>query len=201
MTATIAPSSRHATDDEILNLASVQRKNPNARTPEQLALDFDAANVTEPAAAEAAGVGSTHPASRANSGAPEERSATQAARRQDRENSASSAASPQNDEPEELRAAFDANPELRRAWQDAHAYRETFATPEEARNATALLADLDRMDALFFSRRPEDPAELARAVAALDPAVVILSGLDKASAKDLGSDAPHLADWTANCLR
>ena len=93
-----------------------------------------------------------------------------AARRQDRENAATSAGLPQNGEPEELRAAFDANPELRRAWQDAHAYRETFATPEEARNATALLADLDRMDALFFSRRPEDHAELARAVAALDPA-------------------------------
>jgi hypothetical protein len=73
-------------------------------------------------------------------------------------------------EPENLRAAFDANPELRRAWQDAHAYRETFATPEEARAATALLADLDRMDALFFSRRPEDHAALARAVADLDPA-------------------------------
>ena len=49
------------------------------------------------------------------------------------------------------------------------AYRATFATPEEARTATALLADLDRMDALFFSRRPEDHAELARAVAGLDP--------------------------------
>jgi len=73
-------------------------------------------------------------------------------------------------EPENLRAAFDANPELRQAWQDAHSYRESFATPEEARAATALLADLDRMDALFFSRRPEDHAELARAVAALDPA-------------------------------
>jgi HPt (histidine-containing phosphotransfer) domain-containing protein len=170
MTATIAPSSRHATDDEILNLASVQRKNSNARTPEQLALDFDAADVREPAAAAAADADSTHPAARANSRAPEERSATQSARRQDRENSAPSASSAQNGEPEELRAAFDANPELRRAWHDAHAYRETFATPEEARNATALLADLDRMDALFFSRRPEDHAELARAVAALDPA-------------------------------
>jgi len=72
-------------------------------------------------------------------------------------------------EPEDLRAAFDANPELRQAWQDAHSYRESFATPEEARAATALLADLDRLDALFFSRRPEDHAELARAVAALDP--------------------------------
>jgi HPt (histidine-containing phosphotransfer) domain-containing protein len=162
MTPTIAPPSRHATDDEILNLASVQRRNSNARTPEQLALHFDAA---APADAD-----STHPASHVASRASEERSATQAARRQGRENAASSAAFPQNGEPEELRAAFDANPELRRAWQDAHAYRETFATPEEARNATALLADLDRMDALFFSRRPEDHAELARAVSALDPA-------------------------------
>ena len=72
-------------------------------------------------------------------------------------------------DPENLRSAFDANPELRQAWHDAHSYRESFATPEEARAATALLADLDRMDALFFSRRPEDHAELARAVATLDP--------------------------------
>ncbi len=67
-------------------------------------------------------------------------------------------------------AAFQAHPELRQAWQDAQSYREAFATPEEARAATALLADLDRMDALFFSHRPEDHAELARAVASLDPA-------------------------------
>jgi DNA-binding FadR family transcriptional regulator len=72
-------------------------------------------------------------------------------------------------EPENLRPVFDANPELRAAWQDAQAYRETFATPEEARAATGLLADLDRMDALFFSHKPEDHAELARAVANLDP--------------------------------
>ncbi|HXJ16080.1 MAG TPA: hypothetical protein VNM68_02665, partial [Candidatus Polarisedimenticolia bacterium] len=74
-----------------------------------------------------------------------------------------------NAEPENLRAVFDANPDLRRAWHESQAYRETFATPEEARAATVLLADLDRMDALFFSRRPEDHAELARAVAQLDP--------------------------------
>ena len=72
-------------------------------------------------------------------------------------------------EPDNLRATFDANPELRAAWHDAHSYRESFATPDEARAATALLADLDRLDALFFSRRPEDHAELARAVANLDP--------------------------------
>lgn len=73
-------------------------------------------------------------------------------------------------DPEKLRAAFEANPELRQAWEDAKAYRETFATPEDARNATALLADLNRMDALFYSQRPEDHAELARSIAALDPA-------------------------------
>jgi hypothetical protein len=72
-------------------------------------------------------------------------------------------------EPEHLRAALDANPELRDAWREASAYRETFATPDEARAATALLGDLNRMDALFYSRRPEDHAELARQVAKLDP--------------------------------
>ena len=72
-------------------------------------------------------------------------------------------------EPEHLRAALDANPELRDAWREASAYREAFATPEEARVATAQLGDLNRMDALFYSRRPEDHAELAREVAKLDP--------------------------------
>jgi hypothetical protein len=86
------------------------------------------------------------------------------------ENRQQDAGDTQAAEPEALRATLDANPDLRRAWDDAQAYRATFATPEEARTATALLADLDRMDALFFSRRPEDHAELARAVAGLDPA-------------------------------
>jgi hypothetical protein len=72
-------------------------------------------------------------------------------------------------EPAHLKAAFEAAPELRAAWRDAKAYRETFATPEEARAATGMLADLNRMDALFFSRRPEDHAQLARAVAEMDP--------------------------------
>ncbi|MGC2705295.1 MAG: hypothetical protein WA361_12330, partial [Candidatus Acidiferrales bacterium] len=74
------------------------------------------------------------------------------------------------DVPANLQEAFAANPELREAWRDVNEYRETFATPAEARAATALLGDLNRMDALFYSRRPEDHAELARAVAQLDPA-------------------------------
>jgi hypothetical protein len=71
--------------------------------------------------------------------------------------------------PEALRAALETHPELQRVWDEAEAYRETFATPEAARAATAQIADLHRLDALFFSRRPEDHAELARAVAGLDP--------------------------------
>lgn len=72
-------------------------------------------------------------------------------------------------EPEELRGVLDANPKLRSAWDDAQAYRKVFATPEEARTATALLADLNRMDALFFSQRPEDHMQLAHTIAELDP--------------------------------
>jgi hypothetical protein len=72
--------------------------------------------------------------------------------------------------PAALRAALEENPELRRAWQEREDYRQAFASPEEARAATAQLRDLDRMDALFFSSRPEDHAQLARAIAALDPA-------------------------------
>ncbi|MGH9724401.1 MAG: hypothetical protein ACRD41_04985 [Candidatus Acidiferrales bacterium] len=72
--------------------------------------------------------------------------------------------------PENLRAAMEENPELRQAWQEAQDYREIFATPQAAREATAMLGDLNRLDELFFSRRPEDHAELARTVAQLDPA-------------------------------
>ena len=99
-------------------------------------------------------------------------------------------------EPESLRATFDANPELRAAWHDAHSYRESFATPDEARTATALLADFDRLDALFFSRRPEDHAELARAVANLDPdAFASLSRAMSAHAGSAGfQPANSLAD-------
>lgn len=71
---------------------------------------------------------------------------------------------------EGLDAVLTANPELKRAWEDARAYRESFRTPEEARTATAALADLTKMDALFFSAQPKDHAELAKVVASLDPA-------------------------------
>jgi hypothetical protein len=74
------------------------------------------------------------------------------------------------DEPEDLHEVFEAHPKARQAWQEAQAYRASFATPEEARAATGLLADLNKMDALFFSRHPQDHAELAKAIAQLDEA-------------------------------
>lgn len=77
-----------------------------------------------------------------------------------------------NDEqadPSEMNDVFAAKPELRRAWQDAQAYREAFATPEEAKAASVAVADLSRMDALFFSGRPEDHAQLAQMISKLAP--------------------------------
>ena len=70
---------------------------------------------------------------------------------------------------ERFREIFESNPDLENAWQDAAAFREVFASPEEARNATELLSNLNAMDALFFSSRAEDHTELARLVARLDP--------------------------------
>ncbi len=157
---TITPApilNRNSSDDEILGLGThLPRRNgrrePNsderdatgqavqARTNEQLEMEFDAARAPK-------GTRRSSATDTTNAGA---------------DGSAEL-------EPEHLRAALDANPELRDAWRDAGAYRETFATPEEARAATAQLGDLNRMDALFYSRRPEDHAELAREVAKLDP--------------------------------
>lgn len=73
------------------------------------------------------------------------------------------------EEPEHLRSVLDANPELRSAWQQAKEYKQSFETPDKAREAIALLADLNRMDSLFFSNRPEDHTQLARVVAELNP--------------------------------
>jgi hypothetical protein len=92
---------------------------------------------------------------------------------------ASSAAA---EEPENYRAIFDANPGLREAWQNAQAYREIFPdieqaralqkifpTPADAERATAQLAELDRLDSMFFSNRPESLAELALPSTVLNP--------------------------------
>ena len=106
---------------------------------------------------------------------------------------------PSATEPAHLKAAFEANPELRAAWHDANAYRKTFATPQEARAATGMLADLNRMDALFFSRRPEDHKQLARAVADMDP--IAFASLARAMAQvaqSAGSTFPAIAARSAS---
>src|SRR5271170_1292598 len=131
---------RNATDDEILGISSGQQKN------------FRSAGQPDEAPAEPSGKGDPG----IEGGTDETGSVT--------EDSA-----PGEAEAEKLRGALDANPQLRAAWEDAEAYRKVFATPQEAQAATALLGDLNRMDALFFSRRPEDHAQLAHAIADLDP--------------------------------
>ncbi|MGH9738703.1 MAG: hypothetical protein ACRD4X_08960 [Candidatus Acidiferrales bacterium] len=143
----VAPSStnRYASDDEILGIESAGT--PARASASRLGSDLDDGNGT--AEAELAPSDST--VADDHSAAPTD-----------------SAQGGQTDP--QIQAAIDAHPQLQQAWQDAHSYREAFATPEEARAATALLGDLNRMDALFFSHRPEDHAELARAVAGLDPA-------------------------------
>jgi hypothetical protein len=146
-----------ATDDEILGIVS-PRKNP-PRNTQQLEFDFDATDAADNAdGLRTAGV-SPAPLPSAQDGNTNVPVAQ-----------AANARATTTPEPAHLRATFDANPELRSAWRDASAYRESFATPEAARQATALLADVNHMDALFFSRRPEDHASLARAIANLDPA-------------------------------
>jgi hypothetical protein len=158
VTPSAAPPPR-ATDDEILGIAS-PRKNPT-RNADQLEFDFDAA----PVAQAILPVPQTATSTIAPASLTDADSAVDASGNATRPAGASTAA-----EPAHLRATFDANPELRAAWHDAGAYRQSFATPEAAREATALLADVNHMDALFFSRRPEDHAALARAIANLDPA-------------------------------
>jgi hypothetical protein len=180
-TTPAAPPPR-ATDDEILGITSPRKNSP--RDTQQLEFDFDA-DVPTP---------TTTLSSRARAGVwPDEGLAVPSAN----ENQLQIPRSARNDNPQKivdtrtanapdasvnaanahattpepalLRATFDANPELRAARRDATAYRESFDTPDAAREATALLADVNHMDALFFSRRPEDHASLARAIANLDP--------------------------------
>jgi hypothetical protein len=141
-TAKVAPQTKIAPPSRAATDDEILGITTSAKKPldeRQLALDFDAAEAPTAASSEA----------NADPGVP---------------------ASPTTENaPEHLREIIDANPELRRAWDDANAYRETIGTPEEAREAKVLLADLNHLDALFFSRHPADHAELARQVANLDP--------------------------------
>jgi hypothetical protein len=94
-----------------------------------------------------------------------------------------------DNEPDAFQQIFEANPELRRAWQAEREYREVFPSVEKAREAGAQLADLAQMDALFFSGRPESHAELAAAVCRLDPQS--FRGLAQAMAEALAKMAPE----------
>jgi hypothetical protein len=85
-------------------------------------------------------------------------------------------------DPAQFRAIFESNPELRDAWRDVQSFREIFPdlesaralqklfpTLEDARAANSQVADLARLDTLFFSNRPESHAELAAAIYRLNP--------------------------------
>jgi len=85
-------------------------------------------------------------------------------------------------DPAQFQAIFESNPELRDAWRDAQSFREIFPdvesaraiqklfpTLEDARAANSQVADLARLDTLFFSNRPESHAELAAAIYRLNP--------------------------------
>jgi len=85
-------------------------------------------------------------------------------------------------DPVQFRAVFESNPELRDAWREAQTFREIFPdvesareiqklfpTLDDARAANSQVSDLARLDALFFSNRPESHAELAAAIYRLSP--------------------------------
>jgi hypothetical protein len=196
-TVTSAAPPPRATDDDILGITS-PRKNP-PRDTTQLEFDFDAAAPTSttlssrartdvwpdegPGVDKAQEIADTKTAPVANASAAQ----------------ASNARAASIPEPAHLRATFDANPELRAAWRDASSYRESFATPDAARRATALLADVNQMDALFFSRRPEDHASLARAISNLDPAAFAsLAQAMQSIAANAAHATPPVAQASAN---
>ncbi len=150
-----------ASDDEILGIGS---RHVERRSGDDALFDGDVTEVTRSGVTEGARTGhSGENRSVAEANGAEGSSEKGAANRDgEAEWSGAIEASP------ELRELIDANPAVRDALDEVSAYRETFASPEAAREAGALAADLNRLDALFYSRRPEDHAELARAVAALD---------------------------------
>ena len=106
------------------------------------------------------------------------------------------------DEPAAYRAIFNANPELRDAWDTARAYRDIFPdlqqarklhqmfpTPVEAQRATSQAAELERIDSLFLSNRPEAMAELAATIYRLSPQS--FEGLARIMSGMVGPGAPE----------
>jgi len=192
-----------ATDDEILGLTTNVRRRDSTASHGPAGAESREANVQErDSAVEQRGV------SNGKESSASARSDSQSAAKEadgttgpDSETVAAEgrAATGPGGEPAHLQAAFAANPELRAAWYEAKSYRETFATPEEARAATGMLADLNRMDALFFSHRPEDHAQLAQAVADLDPAAFAsLARAMSQVAQSVGVTFPAIAARSAS---
>ena len=199
-----ARASRGATDDEILGLTTKVRRRDSNATQGQAEASGEAEGLDQlelELASEDRGRGGQK-----TRGASTSATATQdGAEKKGAETSgnpvgaaADMIAAAAAGEPAHLQATLEANPELRVAWRDAKAYREAFPTPEAARAATGMLADLNRMDALFFSRQPEDHAQLARAVAELDP--VAFASLARAMtqvARIAGATFPAIAARSA----
>jgi hypothetical protein len=203
-TATGAPRANdgaRSSDEEILGLPTATKATPPARAKTPRAMQSRAISnssaVGAAAAADRARTSATPPERPSSSGAKSlgavhespavdslesslsDRRASDAPPAETDPAVASSAAA---EEPENYRAIFDANPDLRDAWQSAQAYREIFPdieqacalqkifpTPADAERATAQLAELERLDSMFFSNRPESLAELAATVYRLNP--------------------------------
>jgi hypothetical protein len=191
--ATPTPPRRNATDDEILGLASVSSAEAGNDSTDYSKNRRGAPSPATTSSVAAQSSDSLDDALLANR-APDERYAEEGtAEATDPSADSADHTSSSDAIPAELQAVLDAHPDLRRAWDDRESYRQFFATPEEARAATAQLRDLDRMDTLFFSRRPEDHVELAAAVAALDPVAFasLAQAMNKLSAAP-GSRSPAI---------
>lgn len=174
---------RDATDDEILGISTSGPLNPAGDLARSKNVQGEASEVND----------ATNPLTASSDAANSTERDEASARESD------SHATNDASVPAELREVLATNPELERAWQDREEYRASFATPEEARAATAQLRDLDRLDALFFSRQPEDHAQLAAAIATMDPVaftslVQAMSAL--ASSKGFGDRAQGIRNTT-----
>jgi hypothetical protein len=95
---------------------------------------------------------------------------------------ADGAPKPVTKDPEEYGEIFEANPELKNAWENAQEYREIFPDIEDARQIQKLfststdahraaegLAEMERLDSMFLGNRPESLAELAASVYRIHP--------------------------------
>lgn len=172
-TANNGAAAKIPTDDEILGLATDAP--PANRTRRIQPVRRDVKGVASEMAPAARGL--------AEAGTNGAAAAGESPGSQKAEQAAASQASEMASEPEELKAVFEANPELRQAWHAEKAYREIFPNVEAAREIAALfptidqaraaqsqLAELEQIDSWFFSGQPEAHAELAATVYRMNPA-------------------------------